>query len=246
MPPDAPSALDLLEVWEAAHALSPVQQALELLTVARPDVAPRALAELPVGRRDAELLRLRERLFGPHVVALARCPVCAERSELTFTVADIQGPPPGEPTALVERDGYTVRVRPPNSADLMEVQAGDDAAAGERALIARCTLEARHGVVPLGGEELPDAVVDAIAQAMSAADAHAEVQVATVCPACGHASDAVFDVAAFLWREIEAWATRTLDEVHVLASAYGWSEREILSLSAPRRRRYVSMIGQVS
>jgi hypothetical protein len=65
------------------------------------------------------------------------------------------------------------------------------------------------------------------------------------CPACGHQWRALFDVAAFLWREIDAWAKRSLNEVHALASAYGWSQRDILSMSASRRRRYVSMIAQV-
>src|SRR5688572_15550739 len=123
MPTHGPSALELLDVSEAGHTLSPVQRALALLTVARPDVPPHALAEMPVGRRDVELLLLRERLFGPHIVALARCPGCSEQFELTFTVADIQVTPPGEPTALVQRDGYTVRVRPANSVDLMDAQA---------------------------------------------------------------------------------------------------------------------------
>jgi hypothetical protein len=52
----------------------------------------------------------------------------------------------------------------------------------------------------------------------------------------------MFDVAEFLWREIDAWAKRVLEEVHTLASAYGWAQGEILSLSAARRRRYVSMV----
>jgi uncharacterized protein (UPF0212 family) len=242
----APSALELLDVWEAGHALPPVQRALALLTVARPDVSPQALAEMPVGRRDSELLVLRERLFGPGIVALARCPGCAERFELTFTVADIQVTPPEHAAILVQRDDYAVRVRPANSVDLMDTHAGDDPAATERALIGRCTLEAWRGAARVLADELPDAVAEAIAHAMSTADPQADVQMATVCPACGHRWDALFDVAAFLWREVEAWAQRTLDEVHALASAYGWSEREILSMSASRRRRYVAMIAQGS
>jgi hypothetical protein len=33
-----------------------------------------------------------------------------------------------------------------------------------------------------------------------------------------------------------------LEEVHILASAYGWAQSEILSMSAARRRRYVAMV----
>jgi hypothetical protein len=31
--------------------------------------------------------------------------------------------------------------------------------------------------------------------------------------------------------------------VHVIASAYGWSERDILAMSAARRRLYLDVIG---
>jgi len=237
-----PSAGELLDVWEAGHALGPVQRALALLMVSRPDVPDQALAEMPIGRRDAELLTLRERLFGPRVTALARCPRCGDRFELAFTVADVRVAGPDDPALLVECQGYEVRVRPANSVDLMDAQTAPDTGAMERAVIARCTLEARRGDALVGLHELPPSVVQAVADAMSAADPQAEVQVGVGCPACGHRWPAVFDVAAFLWREIQAWATRLLDEVHTLALAYGWSERDILAMSASRRRRYVSLI----
>jgi len=47
---------------------------------------------------------------------------------------------------------------------------------------------------------------------------------------------------AYLWNEIDAWAYRTLQEVHTLAKAYGWSEEEILRLSAWRRHFYISLV----
>ena len=239
MAPYAPRAVELLDVWDAGHALPPVLRALALLTFARPDLSPESASELPIGRRDAELLTLRERLFGPHVVAWARCAACTERFELSFTVSDIRVAPADEPTMLLRRGDYAVRVRAANSADLMAVVT-------ERALVARCTLEARRGGVDVLADELPDDIAVALADAMGLADPQADVRVMTVCPACGHEGEAQLDVAAFLWREVDAWAARTLDEVHTLASAYGWSEREILSMSAARRRRYVAMIAQAS
>jgi hypothetical protein len=45
-----------------------------------------------------------------------------------------------------------------------------------------------------------------------------------------------------VWRELDEWAERTLHEIHVIASNYGWSESEILELSARRRQTYVEMI----
>ena len=41
----------------------------------------------------------------------------------------------------------------------------------------------------------------------------------------------------------DAWALRTLAEVHRLASAYGWREQDILALSPARRQLYLGMVG---
>jgi len=240
-----PSATELLNLWETGQALGPVERALALLMVSRPDVPDEALAEMPIGRRDAELLSLRERLFGSLVTALARCPRCGDRFELSFTVADVRVAGPDHPVLLVEDHGYAVRARPANSVDLMDCQAGPGARAMERAVIAQCTLEARRGDVAVDVDDVPEPVVEAVAHAMSVADPQADVQIDLGCAACGHRWPAVFDVASFLWREIHAWAKRLLDEVHTLASAYGWSEADILRMSACRRRRYVSMVAGV-
>ena len=53
---------------------------------------------------------------------------------------------------------------------------------------------------------------------------------------------AVFDIVTFFWSEIEAWACRILREVHILASAYGWCERDILALTSARRQFYLEMV----
>ena len=65
----------------------------------------------------------------------------------------------------------------------------------------------------------------------------------TTCPACGHDASITFDVVSYLWNEIDEWAKRVLVEVHVLAAAYGWSERDVLALSPRRRRLYLEMQG---
>jgi hypothetical protein len=51
----------------------------------------------------------------------------------------------------------------------------------------------------------------------------------------------VFDVVSYLWGEIEDWAERLLRDVHSLAAAYGWSERDIVGMSALRRRLYLEL-----
>jgi len=62
------------------------------------------------------------------------------------------------------------------------------------------------------------------------------------CPACGHAFRVSFDIVSYFWSEVEDWAHRVLVDIHTLAAAYGWSERQILALSPMRRQLYVDMV----
>jgi hypothetical protein len=50
-------------------------------------------------------------------------------------------------------------------------------------------------------------------------------------------------IASYLWGEIDDWARRVLRDIHVLASAYGWRESDILDMNARRRETYLQMLG---
>ena len=78
----------------------------------------------------------------------------------------------------------------------------------------------------------------------SQADPQADLQLDLSCDACGHQWQAPFDIVAFLWTELNAWAQRRLSEIHVLAKAYGWTEPEVLALSPWRRQVYLNMVRQ--
>jgi hypothetical protein len=77
---------------------------------------------------------------------------------------------------------------------------------------------------------------------MAQADPMAEIRVTVNCPACGNESEETLDIVTFLWAEIEGRAKRLLWEIHAIASAYGWTETEILALSDSRRALYVEMV----
>jgi hypothetical protein len=79
-------------------------------------------------------------------------------------------------------------------------------------------------------------------QALAEADPLAETLLKLRCAVCSHEWQEPLDIADYLWSEIEARARRLLIEVHSLASAYGWSEADILALSEPRRRLYLDMV----
>ena len=109
-------------------------------------------------------------------------------------------------------------------------------------VLARCVLAAMHAGVAHDGARLPESVVAALVAAMAAADPLADIRLGLICPACGHAWQVLFDIVTFFWSEIDAWARRTLREVHALARAYGWREAEILALTARRRQHYLEIL----
>lgn len=252
------SASDLLDVWERGRPHGAVQRALAVLGAACPNVPPEALAELTIGQRDGRLLTLREWAFGSRMTGLSICPCCRDRLELVFETTDIRSAPehtPAEPGAelSLSAEGYEIRFRVPNSLDLQATSGTGDATETRQRLLERCisTVQVANpeGAQPDGEagsiDDLPTTVIDEVAAHMAKADPQADVQLTVSCPACGHEWLAMLDVVSFFWAEIETWAYRTLNQVHSLASAYGWREADILAMSAWRRQRYLEMIGTI-
>lgn len=240
----APSAAELLTAWERGTRQPMAARALLLLILTCPEMSPQALARLSIGERNSRLLDLREGLFGWVLQSLVSCPACGDRLEIEIRVDDIRASLSADEALLeLESGDFRVRFRVPNSEDVLSVSTNQNATDGRRQLIQRCLLDARQGEHPVDVEALPAAVVDAVVQRMVEADPLADLQLAMHCLSCGHAWSARFDIAAYLWAEVDTWARRILREVHALASAYGWSERDILGLSPVRRQAYLDLIG---
>ncbi len=239
------SASDILGVWERGLGQPPVRRAIELLAAADPETPVSALLDLSIGRRDEQLLALRERLFGPGMAGVAACPSCAGRLEMTVDAADLRTASARDGAAELALDSgqFQVRFRPPNSQDLLAAGAFQPEDRRE-VVLRRCVLAVERAGAPAEPEDLPAEVAERIAGEMANADPLADVQLALSCPFCGHQWLAAFDIASFLWKEIEAAAGRLLREVHCLAAAYGWSETEVLALSPMRRQHYLAMVGE--
>ncbi len=237
------SASELLSVWEHGLAQSPIERALTLLAAADPESAPDDMARLSIGQRDAQLLTLREWMFGSQLVSLANCPECGEQLELAFDVSDIRAGQTDQGQALASAAGYEVDMRLPNSLDLAAI-ASHNSTEARRLLLDRCIVRLQREGADAPLDRLPEDVKTAISEQMALADPQANVELALACPACSHQWQAVFDIATFFWSEINAWAIRLLREVHAIASAYGWREADIVALSPMRRQLYLDMIGR--
>jgi hypothetical protein len=230
------SAAATLDLWQSVEALRPVDRSLALASAVDPDAAD-DLAEVPLGRRDSRLLELHEQLAGRSLEAVSICPSCGSEAEFSLdTPALLAGAALAAAPRPVESGSWVVEWRAPTSRDVEAAAGAGDAASAERVLLERCVL-VRVG--PAG--ELPAEVRAAVARAMSEADPLAEILADIVCPSCESAFVADVDLGGFVWAELRARAFRLLREVDALARVYGWSETEVLALSARRRAAYLEL-----
>jgi hypothetical protein len=239
------SAAEVLDLWDDCAGQSLARRGLRFLMAACPGMSTDALASLTVGERDARLLALRQALWGPEMVAVATCPACRERIEMTLDARQFlarSGTPRADALSL-RIAGYDVTFRLPTSLDLIALTERADVVDSRDALLKLCLVSARDGEASLAHDDpVPEEVVAGVVQAVADADPLADIQLAVNCPTCRHQWRVGFDIVSFLWTEIEAWALRILREVHTLASAYGWHERDILNLSSMRRRFYLESV----
>jgi hypothetical protein len=233
MTPPASPAETIVHIWERGRREHPIDRALTILSLlsGRPRTE---LASMSVERRDGQLLAWRNRLFGRELPGYASCPLCGCAVDVALT---IDGNDESADRFTVQVGGQRVAAHLPTTLDLLAVAGCDSVDEASRALIARC----------IGDGTEPDraAVSDDTTEAVAAElDRRAGLSASVVplaCPDCGHEWQLELDIAEFLWREVEILAVRLLRDVDMLARRYGWSEREILALSATRRSFYLGL-----
>jgi len=197
-----------------------------------------------LGERDARLLYLRSRLFGAPLNSIAPCPRCQTQLEFVLDTDELVGKSPPPPARLpLTLGGRDLQLRPVDSNDLLAAAACHDADSARRLLCDRCVTDARPDGAPIAAREFTDEDISAIGAALAEADPRAELSVGLRCTSCAHDWQVVLDVAAYFWKELDHLARRLLGEVHALAWAYGWREKDVLEMSDARRRFYLDAVG---
>jgi hypothetical protein len=249
---------ELIQLWEGGMRRHLLDRALLALSAALPETPYERLADWPLGRRNSGLAELRCSCFGPSITGWIACTSCGEKLEFALdgqllTAADrtrdelSQCVQPEEPI-VVKRGTF----RLPTSRDLAKAVQARDSRLAAILIVESCLIEAQHDPEALAGhsasstdgprQEWSDEELEEIGERMALADPLAETRLTMHCPNCENDWQENLDIGAFLWGEIEARARRLLVEIHTLASAYGWTESEILSLGENRRARYVEMV----
>lgn len=207
----------------------------------RPD--PDVFGALAVGDREALLWHVRGVTAGALIDATVSCATCQAKASVTLAVSDLLHSryPRWSPTFFEHVAGHDVEFRLPTGDDqLWLVREGvSSPTEAAEALLRTC-------VVAIDGEPARPSpltqVAEGVSEHMAVLDPQAEALLSTICPDCGAAVQATLDATAFLSEEIVRRGRAVLADVHVLASAYGWSEPDVLALSPARRQLYLDLI----
>ena len=237
------SAAEILAVWERGAEQDWPRRGLTMLAAWPPPEKVADPATLSIGERDAWLFQLRARLFGNRMACFAECPTCATALQFDLDARQFSRGPSrsDEPFEVAQADRFRGRFRPLNSDDLAVAGGAGDVAAMRRTLLDRAILEVVVDGCPASVTDLPEETIDEIGRQLAQRDG-AELLLDLQCAACGHEWQEIFDILSFFWSELSRYAKRLLQEVHTLAWGYGWSESEILSMSAARRRVYLEWV----
>ncbi|SFA78371.1 hypothetical protein SAMN05421688_0854 [Poseidonocella pacifica] len=206
-----------------------------------PDAAARVLAacsaatdaaplDWQVNRRLQALLEVTIATRGPHWIHSAQCTACGAAMDMPLRLDDfLQAVLPTQTLCRLD-DGREVTVAVPTGAD----QLGwlDDGARAADLLA--------HLVRPQG--PLSDADHAAIEASLEAADPLRTLEIKTECPDCGTGLSLPLDLEMACLALLATRRPELLDDIHLLAMTYHWSEAEIMAIPPDRRAAYLSRI----
>lgn len=231
------SASELLNLWERSYGQPPWQRAISFVLSGSPQFIDLDVMSFPIGFRDRHVARLRADHFGNRVLSSAECPQCRAPVEFEvhldqcFKLTESRY----QPVATDALTGSGFGLRPLTTEDIISQFVSTTAPEN---LVRRCLIDPSKATVALTAAE-----IDRLALSLEELDPESRIEFALSCPECQHSWSSLFDIVSVFWFELNTWARRVMQEVHVLASRYGWSEAEILQLTAWRRAVYLGLTG---
>lgn len=231
---------------EVALLLPAARRATALLarTVQRIGSVPStedAVRGLCAGDRESLVWQVWRLTWGDAVDVVVGCDACGEKLDVRLDAAQAAAASGEVPLGPLREQvgGRAVTFRVPTGADLEEAGDAPDERSGVSRLLRRLVTDVDGG--PAGPDDL-DRLAGPLAERLADLDPGAETWVRTVCPACGADLASLVDPVALVSEEVARGARGLLQEVHLLASTYHWTEDVILSLPTPRRRRYLDLV----
>lgn len=192
------------------------------------DGSPLAIDSLPISDCDRLLAAIYADLYGDSAECRVDCRACEEAFQFTLHLSEIIAaqdaeklPPPGADGAWELPDGR--RVRAPTLADL--------ATADPDELVRRLLV---------AGESQSDE--SQVEQFLERAAPVLSIDLDVDCPNCGSHDSVRFDLAHYFSARLAGERPFLIRETHLIAARYGWSQREIHSISRSDRRAYAGLI----
>jgi len=216
--------------------------------------------DLPVSDMDAALLALRRLLFGERVYAEVECAACSARGDIVFSIEEFFAahapvkPAVGNRVRKVAGGWFSVpgaEFRIPLACDLLAAQSEGEFPAEIAAALEGRTLHFARDKNRRGARnknpQIPNKSSWAAGRrnALQALEKMAPLfssELEGSCHQCKSRVVAWFDVGEYVLAELRQSAAAVFEDVHLIASRYGWGEERILAMPADRRLRYAAMI----
>ncbi|MFC4527104.1 hypothetical protein ISN76_10400 [Dyella halodurans] len=230
----------LLAACEQAHGESAMLRAITLLAAVLPECGREQVLQWPIAQRNRLLLQLHRISFGPSLDGYAACTQCGTGMELHLAVADVLDDIDESrvPTGLEWLEADQPRsMRQATSADLLAAAQAPSEAIAEERLLLRCM-----GMDESSAPTLPADAMQAARVRFEQLHAASQLHCVMHCPECDHEAAWELDPVHFVWREARRAAGRLLNDVHMLALNYGWSEADIVSMNPRRRETYLELL----
>ncbi len=228
----------LLDAWGHASAAPVAGRGAVLVQFAGlcPDLD--SALDLGVGECGALAALAHATAFGHEVAGLITCSSCGQLLSAQVSLPSTHELVTAAATSPQQTavGGFTVRA--PTVRDMLAAAESPDRACA--VLLSRCVRRQDGSAVDpaelTAGER---AHLDEAAEAITGATLP---MLCMRCPACDHQVRGALDIAAVLWDRIDITAPALMEEVALLAQAFGWSEADLLAMPAARRAAYLARL----
>ena len=169
-------------------------------------------------------------------------PGCAEELELRLPLqscTDLDG----DEHFVHQIDGHVLQVHLPTGVDQMswlELR-------GHSSLFSSMAItlvDKVDGEIPDANFRLSDEQLATLGSELESRDPLTALEIETRCVTCDKTVSAAVDLELNILKLLEKLQNQLIEQVHILASAYHWSERDIMQLGSVRRQKYLSKLEQ--
>ncbi|KXF83020.1 hypothetical protein [Enterovibrio coralii] len=253
-----------VEAWERASSVDAQARAALLAGAYVPDALMPTLPDWSVAGRDHLLLLAYQHQFGEDISVEGRCHACGAKTQLNFSTSQLLNTASSRLAAAwhsdtatlntevylteyheMEVQGLPCQFRLPRIQDFHDMHRGDASLRQfAQRVIAPSDFAAIEETFSAKKEEGAawEQLYLTLEQAMLSLEPLSVVTLNATCPECSAQTEHQFDIANQFWAQLSAAVEKQLWDVHILASAYGWSSQDILSMSSARRRRHIAML----